>query len=645
MDAKNGTGALNQAPTARQWNEAKPEIKQHYVKNNLTLNQTMAAMEERGFSASKKQYKNHINRWRLGKNAMRQDWLAFARLHQQRQAVVGNSEIFVQIHHKIRRIQDLRRYLKNHEEQQEAFFDEAMSPSINVPSYIHVCNADGSLADLGSGDPALQTQIGATPDGHSHGDISNPSSTDVGNGLHDVPRIMNLRHGSKVLDSPHATKLNLTMAGPQQKPSHNWDAMQLSPLVTTMETKRNAHMADATDQKAPLVLFDGLDDAGHLNQLSNLNSFRTLSAGSDCDMRQNIGEVLQDRAEDGTSTNMGMAAVPNHLNLPRIASDGRPAQHAYEAACMMAAMLGAAGRRHAMLECLEEVSRLFLKMCQFHSPFILTTASIMLTWLLVHAEGSLSERIMAASFAAATEAFGPNNPVSLLLEWMTAAAARDRSKACRIGSKELRNVWQGFHENLGEVHGHTIVALYCLCFQLILADKKFLEAEGYLQQLCGVSENVFGLSCVVTINILATLSRAQLRQGKHLLALRTIDRSLAAAPLGLNHPHRLELLLRKALILRKLNRWDETEKLYWLVVKGRIATLGWKHKDTTDAHTSLVWILKERTGNWEAQKDDVHRLLVDPQVSVDEYESAWRVFMEEHAAPANEDQRSSDEDE
>jgi hypothetical protein len=64
------------------------------------------------------------------------------------------------------------------------------------------------------------------------------------------------------------------------------------------------------------------------------------------------------------------------------------------------------------------------------------------------------------------------------------------------------------------------------------------------------------------INALATLSRAQQRQEKYNVALMTIEKSLVAAPFGPTHPHRLELLRCKAVIIWKLHRMDEMEGLY-----------------------------------------------------------------------------------
>ncbi len=178
----------------------------------------------------------------------------------------------------------------------------------------------------------------------------------------------------------------------------------------------------------------------------------------------------------------------------------------------------------------------------------------------------------------------------------------------------------------------------------MFADKDFAQAERYLEDLCVVSEWMFGLFQIQTINILATLGRAQHRQKKYLRALETINRSLMAAPLGLNHPHRLELLVRKPLIVWKINCIYEMEELYWIVVKGRVAKLEIHHKTTTAAHNSLADMLYSN-GTWESRKDDAHRLLADPQLSVSDYESRWRRLVEANRANRNLDRASGDEGE
>ena len=138
--------------------------------------------------------------------------------------------------------------------------------------------------------------------------------------------------------------------------------------------------------------------------------------------------------------------------------------------------------------------------------------------------------------------------------------------------------------------------------------------------------------------VLATLSRAQSRQNKHHAALDTIDQCLKEAPLGLNHPQLLDLLCRKALICGHLKDklkptketerqyWDEKmEELYWIVTRGRVATLGRHHKRTIEAHDTLIGILEDnRRYDLEAVKAEALELLKQPQMAVSSYESWWQ---------------------
>lgn len=535
-------------------------------------------------------YKDKLNKWKMGKNASRQDWLAFARLYEECRAA-GISETFIQIYNKIRRIQDLKKYLKSHEEVEDAFFAEAMASQIPTPDHVRYCNSDGS-------DPMIppSQQWKTFSEGEPSSVHAQPDLTAAG--------------GSQAAES--------TSASLRPQP---WDPSfgQDFDLVDSQELASSATFA----------------------AMSDLSSFKCIPGGGFRELYQNaFGSEPQPLDEPQSTSMTGPFVQPQS---PGLASSHHDPHFSYVTACMLACMYGAACVKDSMNQCLRRASNSFRQMCVLKSPFTLTAASTMLTWLLVHAEGSLSERVMMTSFHVAAEALGSQDPACMLLEWMTAAAA-EKLKACRIDSSKLRQIWQAFNQALGEEHGHTIIALYCLSFHLMFADKDFAQAERYLEDLCVVSERMFGLFHIQTINILATLSRAQYRQKRYLPALETIKRSLIAAPLGLNHPHRLELLLRKALIVWKLNRLEEMEELYWIVVKGRVATLGIHHKTTIAAHNSLVDVL-HWNGTWESRKDDAHRLLVDPQVSVSDYESWWRRLVEANRANRNQDRASSDEGE
>jgi hypothetical protein len=313
---------------------------------------------------------------------------------------------------------------------------------------------------------------------------------------------------------------------------------------------------------------------------------------------------------------------------------GDDQSRAFMKAVMMACMSGTAGDVTLQAEWLSEALNRLRTMCKAEDTMLLVTVNIILVWLEVHDAGPLLESLMRALFNVTAHVLGNESPITCILEW-TAAAAGKKLPSSHIDSDALRRVARDFSERLGPEHPHTIVALYYMCFHMMCIDKRYAEAEEELKKLYSTALKTLGPSSFQTICVLATLSRAQSRQKKYHAALETINRSIRETPLGLNHPHRLELLVRKALICWKLRDenemewfyWDrEQEQLYWFVFRGRVATLGRYHKLTKKAYDSLVQILKEN-GRWDIEKGRVQQLLTDPQVATWGHECWWRCMV------------------
>ena len=101
------------------------------------------------------------------------------------------------------------------------------------------------------------------------------------------------------------------------------------------------------------------------------------------------------------------------------------------------------------------------------------------------------------------------------------------------------------------------------------------------------------------------------------------------------------LLRRMAIIYKSRGDLEEAEDLYWIVVEGRAATLGPKHKATKTAHKRLIQILQE-AGNWESARDKVENILSDPQMAVSAYENWW-YRMVKHSQRSQEPRAMSEE--
>ena len=117
-------------------------------------------------------YKVKVNEWKLAKNAAREDYLGFARLYQE-QAAPGRPEIFIKIHQKIRCIQDLRKYLKNHGEDETAFFAEARDSQVPIPEHIQFCDSNGKVEDNDAAVVAVSEQPKQAMVGATQNDVCN----------------------------------------------------------------------------------------------------------------------------------------------------------------------------------------------------------------------------------------------------------------------------------------------------------------------------------------------------------------------------------------------------------------------------------------------------------------------------------------
>jgi hypothetical protein len=219
---------------------------------------------------------------------------------------------------------------------------------------------------------------------------------------------------------------------------------------------------------------------------------------------------------------------------------------------------------------------------------------------------------------------------------MYLAAAKKLNEGT-IDSSKLRRVCALLERLEEDSHLHKIVARYCLAFHLLKIDRLahaevLVGAILHLSRLEVLAIDALGITDLIS-NVMSTLSRADSRNGGYFAALAAIDRSLYAVsleethPLGANHPHMLEMVVRKAVLCYKLRRLGEAEHFYWIALRGRVATLGPEHKSTNKAHHSLITVLKEQ-GRWESMKGRVQQVVVDPQVAVTEYESWWRRVVE-----------------
>ena len=412
---------------------------------------------------------------------------------------------------------------------------------------------------------------------------------------------------------------------------HIGDALGLSTLPhSTYGHTDSSHGKLQMEQTTNTAIFSELSDLSTWHSLVNMSND---SARFDASSYAKISLPFVDEPQADSSCTDGSSmssTCPEDFDVPQ-GMRQRDDLSIFMPACMLACMYEAARRNDIKALCLEQAKSAFRRLCIVGSPFVLTSAITMLTWMLVHVQSSFTDDVMWSAHCVASDVLGSDDSISVLLRWMFLAAATKLAQS-PIDSSELRRIRLALQKVYGDNHRHSIVATYCLAFHLMIIDRldnanALIEAVGLLCHIETIARSVLGASDLMTINIVSTLSRAYSRMEDFPTALAAINRSLQAEPLGANHPHRLEIIVRKAILCRKMGWLEQTEELYWVVLRGRIATLGQEHRSTNKAHHSLVVVLKER-GQWDRMKDAVHRLVVDPQVAVTEYESWWRRVVE-----------------
>lgn len=162
-----------------------------------------------------------------------------------------------------------------------------------------------------------------------------------------------------------------------------------------------------------------------------------------------------------------------------------------------------------------------------------------------------------------------------------------------------------------------------MAFQLLLEGAYSNKAEAQLLAPYDTAAHVLGPNALLTVNILATLSRAQTRQGHHEATLNTIGKCLQRTPLGMplrsNHLHRFELLYRKALTCKNMGQITDMVECIYTVGESRAAALGTSRPSTQKAHSTLVEALRE-FNMWDDDEGRAHRSLNSPQVNLTEQE-------------------------
>lgn len=567
-------------------------------------------------------FKTRLETWNFVKNASRKDWYGAALLWRDQEAA-GSPLSDILIHGKVKTPADHKRYLREQKPPltEAEFLEEALQEKLGVPSHVRFAESDVAQMHFDGTlhFPAPSLGIRDEVEPQSVENLLGPCAS-----CHRTNAEIMLRDRN---EAPFFVATpSMSLSGPAFHPRHHLDTISEPP-----SNPRLGHTMEQTYDAAEYFSQMGYPITGPL-KIDAKNPDTNLARAR---KKQKVDGVASEKPDEIHQTHSTIR-ITDIVPIPLTSVNAQPSENtsgsqssagdldrdeseaaSFLAACIYVPTSGAWGRSDALKFGLKQVAASVHTMCFSKDPLLLLTIDTVMVLLRVYAEGTLPQSLLSAIHHAAIGSLGENDPICRCIEWMMAAAG-GYLLDCGIDSKTLQSVCNSISQVYGKAHSHSLVAQYSLAFQLLL-EGAHAEAEVKLLLLYDVAVEALGPNALLAVNILAGLSRAQTRQGQHQAALDTIDRCLERTPLGtppgLNHPHRFELLYRKALICKKLGDTVEMLKCFATVVEGRAAALGTAHPSTLKAHKSLEDALREND-MWESHKGEAHRLLHNPQVDL-----------------------------
>lgn len=294
------------------------------------------------------------------------------------------------------------------------------------------------------------------------------------------------------------------------------------------------------------------------------------------------------------------ATSPCSHPSPVVTSEHRAAALKWVVRCFSACIYMTHGTSVFAQQSLLDAEREVESMLVTDNSLTLTSLNLILSILHVHDQGQIVESIVGSALKVASNVLGWQNPITVTIAWMTAAAGQKIPQP-GLDANALRRAYSEFIDQFSDEHPHSITALYNLSWNLII-DGVWDEAESNLRRLYQTSCHVLGTSHMQSITALTSLSRVLSNQSKHHAAIETMQEAIERSKntLGPSHPYRLESKRRLALKYEKVNEKPRMETLYWDVLKGRVKMLGRTHPYTIGAKVDLVQLLQD-LGKWDDQ--------------------------------------------
>ena len=604
----------SRGPSAEDWEQLKPEIRQLYLVEKRQLKEVLQVMKDRHrFEATERMYKSRLKNWNFDTKKIREaDWRYMLKECLRRRQEGKDSEF--RVHGRRKTMKDIQRYLKRKDVTQELFLMSSPPESLS-PAGIEVSTPRSPLDTDSEPDPSF-----AAPPRDALVDkrFSNSGlSEEPPSPAYHVPEPRN----GPLPASSHVTRYDATvsptgvwghtrpmsyfspLAGTRTSTNHSSTSGSLStPACTSSQSPNSVRGVEGMALRAMTPEKYTLDDSDELIGY-RLMSGSPLPIGSricyiDHDSSTTTVSVPEDlsygniliRRDSGISVSEDTSERLNDLDSHEHLASRWASRYFFACICI--------NRRQDNLAigATQEALEMFEQMLRTQNRYLLTGLSLMSSILNGHGQDKLLQQFLCDSCRVIDKVHGPEHTISIPYRYMLAVISEDKAHVKHYGEQLLNRT----HIQLGLIWGsespNELVGKLYRNFHLLDSEGQIDQAVQESRKCFTMSEKIMGRNHLITVSCLATLSRALDRRGNSGDAIEVLMDAVERCKLALsaNNPFRLKLLERLGQLCWRVGQLDAAETYLRDVATGRANTLGLSVGHTWGAINNYSSLLKNR---------------------------------------------------
>ena len=593
------------------WIRVQPIIHQLYVVEQRPLHQVQKVLEEQhNFRATQRMYKSRIQTWRYDKKFKEAEWRQIISLWKKRRDEQGKDTIF-KVRGRTINSAKIRKFLKR-KKLDEATFLNQRSDEENPLSNIVCTTPPGSpgafMHDSGSDASDGDEEMGSVPEVSRHNSVSWASAVDV-----------DTRHAP----SNFSSGIYRTNSVPSLSSSHmpttpNYDSPGLVPAFTGQEIPSGFAGPPSESSGSSKQLVYGVDGMA-MRSLSpdsvklEPHDETVLSAllhNAHPPLLETQPSQLNLTAPSGPpSPTRSLSVKLDDADIIFIRPDSRPSacqnifldNESRQASMWLAHLFRAVifkkqNRQDLVARCETDAAKIFTYMVDMHNRFLLPGLGVLSGILTAQNQWLMVAHFLVKCCEITEARRGAEDPFTIAFEHMYGHCARGLELPQKHVSQErLRNALRSFQLAWGKDHPNTIVLRYHLAWDTVNSGNP-AQAEKDLRELLPLARQVMGPENYVTTGIMRSISRACRDQGKLEDAISFMSDALERqkAPLGIDHPERMEGFRRLGTYYREIGDLEKAEECFNTALVGQVKLLGANNSLTIGTLNLLEVVLKER---------------------------------------------------